>query len=101
MPSFTGFTTVRANSPALVQNYGWEFQGNAKLIQNKNFNWTINFNAAINKNKLVVYPDFELSPYVGQLVIGQPINIVRVLHSTGVDPQTGEYSLKIEIKMVK
>src|SRR5262249_37189109 len=54
----------------------------------------VNFNIAINKNKLVSYPNFDLSPYVGKLIIGEPLNIRRVLHYTGVDPTTGLYSFE-------
>lgn len=91
-PAFTGFTNVTANSPALVQNDGWEFSFNVKILHNKNFDCSLNFNTAINRNKLVAYPNFNLSPYVGKLQVGQPLNIQKVLHYTGVDPQTGEYT---------
>ena len=91
-PAFSGFTSVTANSPALVQNDGWEFIASTTLIKTKQISWSINFNTAYNRNKLVAYPNFELSPYVGQYVIGQPLNIIRLLHYTGVDPQTGQYT---------
>jgi TonB-linked SusC/RagA family outer membrane protein len=91
-PAFTGFGSSIANSPALVQNLGWEFTASSKLIETKQFAWSINFNVAINRNKLVSYPNFNLSPYVSTLIIGQPLNIYRVLHLTGVDPQTGQYT---------
>ncbi|GAA3945827.1 TonB-dependent receptor [Chitinophaga oryziterrae] len=90
-PIFTGFTKVIANSLALVENSGWEFSANGNIIQTKKFNWSINFNISLNKNRLLSYPNFELSPYVGQFVIGQPLNIVRLLHNVGVDSKTGEY----------
>jgi TonB-linked SusC/RagA family outer membrane protein len=94
-PLFTGFPNVIENSPALVQNTGWEFTASANLIRLKKFSWTVNFNMAINRNKLVSYPDFSQSPYAyGQnaLKIGQPLNITNVLHYVGVDPQTGQYA---------
>ncbi len=93
-PALSGFTSVVANSPALVQNDGWEFTGGAKLIDGKNFKWSLNFNMAINHNKLVDYPNFALSPYLGNYIIGQPLNIVKLLHYTGVDPQTGLYTFE-------
>ncbi len=91
-PYFTGFPTVIENSPALVQNVGWEFTFSATLIQTRKFSWSINFNTAINQNKLVSYPNFAQSPYTTILKVGQPLNISNVLHYTGVDPQTGQSS---------
>ena len=91
-PIFTGFASVTANLPAVIQNSGWEFNINARIIDRKNFTWSINFNSAINQNKLLAYPDLESSPYANQYKIGQPLNQTYVLHYTGVDPQTGQYS---------
>jgi len=91
IPTFTGFGSVIANSPALVQNTGWEFQFDANIIHTKDFDWSIRANTSINGNKLVAYPDFQRSPYVGKFIIGQPLNITRLLHATGVDPLTGHY----------
>jgi len=92
IPAYTGFSSVTANSPALVQNEGWEFTTRFKIIESKNFKWALNFNTAFNNNKLVDYPNFSLSPFVGQLIIGKPLNIRRLLHYTGVDSQSGEYA---------
>ncbi|HEX9511264.1 MAG TPA: SusC/RagA family TonB-linked outer membrane protein [Puia sp.] len=89
---FTGFTSVVANSPANVENTGWEFMMNARIINTKNFSWTINFNTSINHNKLLSYPNLELSPYYNLYKIGQPLNLTWLLHLTGVDPQTGQYT---------
>jgi len=92
LPAFSGFTSVTANSPALVQNDGWEVNFGARIVETENFKWGLNFNISANHNKLIAYPNFELSPYVGQLEVGQPLNIVKLLHYTGVDPQTGLYT---------
>jgi len=92
LPLFTGFPNVTANSPALVQNDGWEFTGLAKVFNGKKFSFSVDFNLSINRNKLVSYPDFNLSPYVGTFIVGKPLNIVRRLHFIGVDPQTGQYA---------
>ncbi|HVW94366.1 MAG TPA: SusC/RagA family TonB-linked outer membrane protein [Mucilaginibacter sp.] len=94
IPNFTGFQNVIENSPALVQNSGWEFTGNAKIIDKKRITLTINFNGAFNYNKLVSYPNFALSPYYNTLIIGQPLNILKVWHLTGVDPQNGQYMVQ-------
>ncbi|HEY4063968.1 MAG TPA: SusC/RagA family TonB-linked outer membrane protein [Puia sp.] len=94
LPGLTGFTSVTANFPGVVQNAGWEGQLKAKLIDNKNFSWSVNFNIGLNKNKLLSYPGLASSPFAGTYVIGQPLNIARVLHFMGVDPQTGQYTFQ-------
>jgi len=93
-PLFSGFGSVVANSPALVQNDGWEFTASLKVVDSKNFSWTMSFNTAINRNKLVAYPDIAQSPYANSLVVGQSLNIIQKLHYIGVDPQTGLYSFQ-------
>lgn len=92
--NFTGFPSTFANSPALVQNTGLEFTVAAKLVEVNNFSWSINFNTAINRNKLVAYPNFDQSPYIGVYQIGRPLNIRYKLHCVGVDPQTGQYAFQ-------
>lgn len=91
---YTGFGFVTANSPANVQNTGWEFSLGWKVIDNKNVRWSVSFNTGINRNKLLSYPNIEQSPYSGLYVVGQPLNIVKLLRSTGVDPQTGLYTFE-------
>lgn len=91
-PMFTGFGSVTANWPAVIQNSGWEFSLSGKLIASKDFNWNINLNGGVNKNILLRYPDLELSAYATQYVIGKSINDKYLLHYIGVDPMTGEYA---------
>jgi TonB-linked SusC/RagA family outer membrane protein len=91
---YTGFSNVVANSPALVQNMGWEFTMTGKIISEKKLNWNVTFNTGINRNKLLSYPNLKQSPYYGQYVVGQPLNIVKRLHYTGVDTQTGYYTFE-------
>jgi TonB-linked SusC/RagA family outer membrane protein len=93
-PSFSGFTSVTANSPADVQNEGWEMSLNGKIIDDKLFKWSIRFNIGINRNKLLAYPNLLQSPYAGFYFIGRSLGIRRLLHYTGIDPQTGEYSFE-------
>jgi TonB-linked SusC/RagA family outer membrane protein len=94
LPSFLGFTGVTANDPANVQNSGFEATIVARPIQNKNFRWTINFNLGINRNKLLAYPNLDLSPYRNQYKIGQSINTRYLLHYAGIDPLTGLMTFK-------
>ena len=92
--TFSGFSSVVANSPALVQNDGWEVSAGASLISSKNFTWNISFNLSTNRNRLINYPNFSLSPYSSIMAVGQSLNIVKVLHYIGINPLTGQYSFE-------
>jgi len=94
LPIITGFNSVQANLPALVQNSGWEAVFRAKIVDKKDFDWSVNANAGFNHNKLVSFPNLALSPYYGSFEIGQPLNLVHLLHYIGVDPQTGKYTFQ-------
>lgn len=94
LPAITGFGEVTANSPAKVQNTGIESTIRYKAIDGKDFTWSFNFDIGANRNKLLAFPNLASSPYAGQYVIGQPLNIVHLLHYTGVDPQTGQYTFE-------
>jgi TonB-linked SusC/RagA family outer membrane protein len=94
LPVFTGFGTVQANLPALVQNEGLEFTLSGKIIDTKNLVWSVNGNFSVNSNKLVAYPNLAQSPYASTYQIGKPLNLVYLLHATGVDPQTGQYTFQ-------
>ena len=93
-PNFSGFTNVTANSPANVENTGWEFTLNSKLVDKANFKWSMNYRIGINRNKLISYPNISQSPYAGSLIVGQSLNIKRLLHYTGIDKQTGLYTFQ-------
>jgi len=90
-PYFTGFNNVTANSPADVQNTGWEFNIHAAISTGK-LHWNTSFRVGINRNKLLAYPNFDESPYVGSYAIGQSLNAVKLLQWTGINPQTGFYT---------
>ena len=92
LPTITGFAQVTANLPATVQNAGWEANLRLKLIEKKDFALSFDLNAGSNRNKLVAYPNLAMSPYASRFTIGKPLNIVKVFHYLGVDPQTGLYT---------
>lgn len=91
-PAFSGFGSVTANWPANVQNSGLEALVSADIIKGNGFTWSANMNFSINRNKLIAYPNLELSPYGSRLKIGKSLNTMYVLHLLGVDPRTGQYS---------
>jgi TonB-linked SusC/RagA family outer membrane protein len=94
LPGITGFTSVTANFPALVQNTGLEGTLKVKFVDAKDFTWLFNFDIGVNRNKLAAFPNILNSPYAYSLFVGQPLNINNLLICTGVDPQTGQYTFK-------
>jgi TonB-linked SusC/RagA family outer membrane protein len=91
-PIITGFISVVENSPASVQNSGWEFSLNARAIEHTDLAWNIRLNVSGNKNVLLAFPMLEKSPYLSRYKIGDPISTLYVLHNTGLDPNTGLFS---------
>ena len=89
LPIQTGFTGVIRNLPALIENTGWEFQLNTAVIKGKDFSWDVSLNWTIARNKLLQFPGLSSSAYASSFQIGQSLNIVKLVHETGVDPQTG------------
>jgi hypothetical protein len=75
------------NLPAIVQNYGWEFELNTINIAAKDLRWSSSVNLTFARNKLLEYPNLAKSGY--NFVIGQPLDISFLYHFTGVNPQTG------------
>lgn len=94
LPGTTGFPLVTANLDATVENTGWEFDIQANWIQRPNFTWKSSLNISVPKNKLVSFPDLEGSTYVNQYVIGEPLDIIKVYHYTGMNPDTGIYEFE-------
>lgn len=94
LPGTTGFPFVTANLDATVQNTGWEFEIQGRPISNNNFSWTTSLNFTIPNNKLISFPNLEGSTYANQYVIGQALDIYKVYHYTGMNPQTGIYEFE-------
>ncbi|MEO5777375.1 MAG: SusC/RagA family TonB-linked outer membrane protein [Flavobacterium sp.] len=94
MPATTGFSSIQGNLDATVQNRGVEVTLRTVNFQKPNFSWITNFNISVAKNKLLSFPALEGSTYRNQFVIGQALNIVKVYHYTGLDPQTGVFTFE-------
>jgi TonB-linked SusC/RagA family outer membrane protein len=94
LPGTTGFTSIQANLDAEVENSGLELTLRTVNIRKDNFSWTTSLNFTAPRNKLVSFPGLDASPYKYQFVIGQPLNIAKVYHFTGVDPATGLYQFE-------
>ncbi|WP_165784636.1 SusC/RagA family TonB-linked outer membrane protein [Solitalea longa] len=94
LPGTTGFSEIQANLDAEVQNSGFEFSLRTSNFRSTNFSWTSTFNLTWAQNKLLSFPGLEGSTYKYQYVVGQPINITKVYHYTGLNPNTGVYQFE-------
>jgi TonB-linked SusC/RagA family outer membrane protein len=92
LPIITGFTNIISNFPATIQNTSFEGNLETRIYKNRHFEWTANINFTIPRNKLVSFPGIESSAYATTYVIGQPVSIIKVFKSQGVDLATGKYS---------
>lgn len=94
LPGTTGFASLQANLDAVLQNSGIEFTLRTVNIKSSEFSWITSFNLTCAKNELISFPGLEASTYKNQYVIGQPLNIIKVYHYTGLDPATGSYQFE-------
>lgn len=94
LPSTTGFNTVQANLPAVIQNTGFEFEITTRNVKRNNFSWTTRANISIPENKLISYPNLEKSSYASRYVIGQPLFLRFLFNYTGIDPAKNIYTFE-------
>src|SRR5699024_6294023 len=92
--AITGFTSVQANLPALVQNSGWEILLNTTNISSKNFSWQTSLNITFPENKLVEFDNIDQTSYANLYRVGHPLNIRLLYQFDGIDPETGFYQIK-------
>jgi TonB-dependent starch-binding outer membrane protein SusC len=89
LPDITGFSTVQANLPAIIQNKGLEFELNTSNIKNGSFNWTTSFNISFPQNKLVRFDNLKASSYASRYEVGKSLFIYKGYHYLGINTQTG------------
>lgn len=95
LPPSAGFLSVQGNLAATVRNTGWESSVEITSIKTNNFLWSTFINLTVPRNKLVSFPNLEVSPeYRNRLVVGEPLSIRKQYHFTGVDPTTGIYQFE-------
>jgi len=94
LPGTTGFTGIKDNLDALVENSGLELELSASIVKTKRFEWKSNANLSVPKSKLVSYPGIEKSAFANTYSVGKPLDIFKGLHATGVDPATGTYQFE-------
>jgi TonB-linked SusC/RagA family outer membrane protein len=88
-PYQSGYNSLLANLPALIDNSGLEIDVTSGNIKGKDFNWTTSFNITLPKNKLIDFPGLANTFSSASYIIGKPINFSRLYHYTGVDPTSG------------
>nr|WP_084406882.1 SusC/RagA family TonB-linked outer membrane protein [Pedobacter panaciterrae] len=93
LPPSVPFGSIQANLPATIENRGWEFEGNFKIINTKNWLWSTGFNLTIPKSKLIAYPGLETSDNAFNYAIGEPLTIRKVYNVT-VDGKSGIYTME-------
>ncbi len=91
----TGFGTVKANIPAVIQNSGIEIDVLSNTFEGKTFEWSTAINLTVPRNKLVSYQNLEASSYATRYIVGQPINSLSSLYTyLGKDETTGMYKFQ-------
>ncbi|HEY4151502.1 MAG TPA: SusC/RagA family TonB-linked outer membrane protein, partial [Chitinophagaceae bacterium] len=99
LPSQTGFTVQNnKNSPAVVQNSGFEFILSSmrplKPPVSRKFIFDWRFILTIPRNRLVSFPSLATSVYSQNLVIGQSLTVQQGYQSKGVNTATGVMEMK-------
>lgn len=94
LPATTGFPTIQANFDATVENTGLEFDVRTVNLNKKGVKWVTTFNFTQPKNKLVEFNNIEGSTYANTLVVGQPLNIIKLYNLTGFNQETGVYQFQ-------
>lgn len=95
LPAITGFNKYAAkNSPALVQNSGWEIVLQTRHKPSRHFQWNGSVSVSIPRNKLLSFPNLNNSTYAGFLIPGESLSALKGLTYTGVDDTTGLFTFE-------
>ncbi|WP_162926608.1 SusC/RagA family TonB-linked outer membrane protein [Pedobacter chitinilyticus] len=89
LPTSTGFASVITNTPATIQNTGFEAVLGLLVATSKDFSWRANFNASIQRNK-VTKLDQAMTNIFFNYEEGKSVNGKRVINFVGVNPQNGD-----------
>jgi TonB-linked SusC/RagA family outer membrane protein len=89
LPEQTGFSSYRANIPAVIQNQGFELSANVTAFDIPDFKWMISGSLTLPDNKLLEYPDLEKTSDAVNYEIGKSVSIVRAYRFNSIDPETG------------
>lgn len=87
-----GTPDVFENWPAVVRNRGWEFTVSARIMEKRDFSWTLDLNWSLSENRLVSFRGLAQTPFAHTFVVGRSIDVVQGWHYTGVDSQKGIFT---------
>jgi TonB-linked SusC/RagA family outer membrane protein len=90
----SGFYSVQANLPAIVQNDGLEMSLTSQNINRNDFTWTSSFNMTMPRNELIKFSDIEKSIYYNTYIVGKPTSIAKVYEYNGINSNSGVYQFK-------
>ncbi len=94
LPTQTGFSSILRNFDATVQNSGFEFGLESKLINYKDFTWSSALNFSMPRNKLIKFDGLEKSSYANTYFIGEPLSTRKMFEYLGVDPTLGTHTFR-------
>jgi hypothetical protein len=92
LSSVTGFNTVMANLPAIIQNSGIELDITLSKIVIHSFTLKSSLNFSRPRNKLVSFKDLAHTNYWNMLTVGQPVTNRMLYHNDGIDQEKGIYT---------
>ncbi len=90
----TGFSELTGNFDATVENSGVEIDLRSINFSSGAFKWSTTFNLSVPRSKLVRFEGLENSTFANLYVLGEPLSIVKLYRSLGVDPETGQYTFE-------
>jgi TonB-linked SusC/RagA family outer membrane protein len=95
IPGQTGFGTYTGNFPAVIQNSGLELDLSTTNFKSTDVEWTTSLNFSLPVNKLVSFPGLATNTnYSANYVIGKPVNLTKLYHYLGINPDDGTINLE-------
>ncbi|MBJ7881624.1 SusC/RagA family TonB-linked outer membrane protein [Gelidibacter salicanalis] len=94
LPATTGFNNIQANLDAVILNRGLEMELRTLNIDKKALSWSTTANLTIPNNRLLRFDGLEGSTYANTYVIGEPVDIIKGYHFTGIDADSGIYQFE-------
>jgi TonB-dependent starch-binding outer membrane protein SusC len=92
LPSTSGGNGTLLGNNGSMENKGIELSLGVKIVDGKNFKWSIDANYAYNKNTIKSLPngqDFQLYNSFQALKVGKPFNTFYLVEYLGVNPANG------------
>jgi TonB-dependent starch-binding outer membrane protein SusC len=94
LPIQTGFSSILKNIDAVIENKGFEFSATGYFKLGKQSGWETSLQFSLPQNKLVSFPGLASTSYARTYVIGEPVSVINVYHSYGIDSATGVYAFE-------